>query len=127
MSEIMSFHAVPVGAVNMPLMNVSALVEDDDDRLADISFSGGSLSTAITYLVDLGLNLIDIPLSEDVDSDEIFGRTMTVVESAMIYKIIARIEEDSEAGIEIADDMLNVFIEAIEEISGQTCDIVIIW
>ena len=45
----------------------------------------------------------------------------------MIYEIIARIEADSEAGIEIADDMLNVFIEALEEISGQTCDIVIIW
>lgn len=123
----MSFHAVPVGAVSMPLMKVSALVEDDDDRLADISFSGGSLSTAITYLVYLGLTLIDIPLSKDVDSDDIFGRTMAVVESGMIYEIIARIEADSEAGIEIADDMLNVFIEALEEISGQTCDIVIIW
>ena len=127
MSEIMAFHSAPVGASTLPLRQLAELIEDEDSLLSDISFSGGSLSDAINYLVDLGLTLIDLPLSEDESSDDIFGHTMVIVESAFVTKIVERIEEDAEAGLEVAEGMSIVFEEALEEIDDQECDIVIVW
>lgn len=123
----MAFHSAAPGASTLPLKTLAALIEEESSRLSDISFSGGSASDAIAYLINLGLTLIDIPLSDDADSDNIFGHTMVIIESSSVAKMAEQIEADSEAGLEIAEDMIIVFTEAIEEIDGQDCDLVIIW
>lgn len=123
----MAFHSAPIGASTLPLQKLAGLIDDEDSILSDISFSGGSLSEAIDYLVDLGLKLIDLPLSEDENSDDIFGRTIVIVESASVARIVGRIETDAEASVGISEDMLIVFQDAVEARAELDCDIVIAW
>lgn len=128
MSEIMALHALRVKPQHWTDTLANRLLEDHGSRLTDISFSGGSIDEAISYFVELGLGIIEVPPSSNDESYEIFGRSLIILEQDAFIDVLTRLEKDSEAGGDITEDLMIFFEEAEDDLDWQENPyLVIVW
>lgn len=127
-SEIMAFHALASEPLEWSDDAVTLLLDEPESRLSEITFSGGSIQEAMAYLAGLGLEIIETTPPRDAESDQVFGKTVAILDRERFEDVIDCLESDCEEGQEVAEDLLTGFEDAAEEVEWlDGLRIAIIW